>query len=541
MKRLIFLFVFMSVLADLFAQFDNYKLSNYEPIGRNLMTNRDIMAYKHTFGDKIYRTLFDTINNTALVYVPVGKESALRQWRDICVSCFDLDTQKVKWSKTLNPNRQKIQKAGRNLLMYNGNRLYILDSQTGEEKIDVGRKVQVAMYHSMEDWCICYNIRRGEKRIKAKDFRCFDMNTGEVLWHRDLDLTYETEVSFNLDDSIFLFVGNGIHSVNKTDGTGWDLAMKTHRFYYHPIGVFSEIVDIANVHSRILRDSTSLLMAGAEQIVKFDLQGNVIWSTDLPSEKTSHSLVCCDDERVLLVNQGYTTTDYGLVTYGRPFIAAFDWNTGNMLYLHERQMYADYAFDAQNNKEALFVLFADKKGHYSIEKYQIASGSLLAKVEFAPTNSTASGDMIEFLQYSYYMNVDSTLLTLHDADSLGVFVACENGVLHYDEKLSKSELIPYRDLYYFIRQYGDLRYFRHEGQIVVVDESDQEVANLKSDNVYFTESDIYSIKDNYLYVINPEQLKYDKEIKTKTDFPESSAIPSEEYDEEKVKSNPIEQ
>ena len=58
---------------------------------------------------------------------------------------------------------------------------------------------------------------------------------------------------------------------------------------------------------------------------------------------------------------------------------------------------------------------------------------------------------------------------------------------------------------------------------------------------YFTESDIYSIKDNYLYVINPEQLKYDKEIKTKTDFPESSAIPLEEYDEEKVKSNPIEQ
>ena len=541
MKRLVFLFVCVLPFANIFAQFNNYRLDNYEPVGRNLMTNRDIMAYKHTFGDEIYRTLFDTINNTALVAVPIGKTSALKQWRDVYVSCFDLDTHKVRWSKTLNPNRQKIQKAGRNMLMYDGNRLYILDSQTGEKKIDVGRKVQVAMYHSKEDWCMCYNIRRGEKRIKAKDFRCFDMNTGEVLWHRDLDLTYETEASFNLDDSIFLFVGNGVHSVNKTDGTGWDLAMKTHRYYYHPIGVFSEIVDIANVHSRILRDSTALLMAGAEQIVKFDSQGNVIWSTDLPSDKTSHSLVCCDDDRVLLVNQGYTTTDYGLVTYGRPFIAAFDWNTGDMLYLHERKMYADYAFDAQNNKDALYVLFADKKGHYSIEKYQIASGSLLAKVEFAPTNSTASGDMIEFLQYSYYMNVDSTLLTLRDADSLGVFVACENGVLHYDEKLSKSELIPYRELYYFIRQYGDLRYFRHEGQIVVVDESDQEVASLKLDNVYSTESEIYSIKDKYLYVINPEQLKYDKEIKTKTDFPESSTAPMEEYDEEKTQSNPIEQ
>lgn len=528
MKRVLVLLLCMLAFANLFAQFGNYRPNNYEAVGRNLMTNRDIMAYKQDFGAEIQRTLFDTINNMALVTVPSGTYSALRQWIDMKVSCFDLDSQEVKWSKVLNPNRQSIHKVGRNLIMYDKDKLCILDPKTGQEKVDVGRKVEIAMFNSKEDWCMCYNLRRGQKRIKAKKFRCFDMNTGEELWQRDLDLTYKTEISIRLDDSIYLFVGNGIHAVNRKDGTGWDLNMKTNRFYYHPVGALSEVVDIADVYSRIIRDSTALLMAGSEQIVKFNPQGNVIWSADLPSDKTSRSLVCCDDDRVLLVNQGYASTDYGLVTYGRPFIAAFDWNTGEMFYLYERKMYADYILSAENKKDALFVLFADKEGHQSIEKYQIASGALLNKKEFAPANLEASGQLTGFLKYSYYMKVDSAFVELGDVDSLGVFVAAKNGVLHYDEKLTKSELIPYQDLYYLIREHDGLRCFRHGGQIVVVDETNKEVANLKLEDVYFTQSEIYSVKDKYLYVINPEQLNYEREEVTNEAIPESTIVPEDE-------------
>ena len=55
-------------------------------------------------------------------------------------------------------------------------------------------------------------------------------------------------------------------------------------------------------------------------------------------------------------------------------------------------------------------------------------------------------------------------------------------------------------------KYANLRFYGHGRETVVVDEENREVATLDFPEVYCTESRMYSIKNNSLYVIDLEQL-----------------------------------
>ena len=69
-----------------------------------------------------------------------------------------------------------------------------------------------------------------------------------------------------------------------------------------------------------------------------------------------------------------------------------------------------------------------------------------------------------------------------------------------------QSFISFDDLFVYKGKYGDLRFYSHGKETVVVDGEDREVATLDFPDVFCTESQIYSIKDKSLYVINKEQL-----------------------------------
>lgn len=139
------------------------------------------------------------------------------------------------------------------------------------------------------------------------------------------------------------------------------------------------------------------------------------------------------------------------------------------------------------------------------------TGDLMDKRDLSSAIYEAAGDAVglvgSFVGSLAYTRSDTTWVSLHESDTTGIFIACDKGVLHLDGNLVKVGYQPYEDLYMLNCELDGLRYFSKGGQITVVDASGHEVATLNFHDLYCTESEIYSIKDKTLYVINREQLR----------------------------------
>lgn len=495
---------------------------SYEVVGRNMLTNRDIVAYKETFEDVIYHAGFDSLTNTALLTLwdPEQKPMTRKNLYRRTMVLYDLENHTANWRKTINLREGSLSKHGEYVFYREGKDYSLLDLQTGSPLFILGRRVRPFVVNSEEGWLVCATDRsKWAFRRGTRDFRMVDLKTNEVRWIRpDLNSTEEMYYIRNLDDSTLLFEGNGLHTININDGSGWDAHLDTRRSYY--AGGYTYYP--AKVVSSPAFDTNAIYIADAEYLRCFDYDGNMVWETGLPSLKTSHSLVAYDKNRVLLVNQGYAecypSPYHALpVAYGKPFIAGFMRKTGKLCYIHERDRHTDVIDDVEWVGNAVYLIvsghrfFSGRRNSQTIEKYDVMTGDLMDKRDLSSAIYEAAGDAVglvgSFVGSLAYTRSDTTWVSLHESDTTGIFIACDKGVLHLNGNLVKVGYQPYEDLYMLNCELDGLRYFSKGGQIIVVDASGHEVATLNFHDLYCTESEIYSIKDKTLYVINREQLR----------------------------------
>ena len=92
--------VFAFILS-LRAQVHIQEMSNYEPVGRNLLNQREIIAFKETFDVTIQRADFDSVTNTVLLTLI---DEAVRDEKIVDSGIrhavfFDLEHNELKWRK----------------------------------------------------------------------------------------------------------------------------------------------------------------------------------------------------------------------------------------------------------------------------------------------------------------------------------------------------------------------------------------------------------------------------------------------------------
>ncbi len=351
----------------------------------------------------------------------------------------------------------------------------------------------------------------GMKGLGSRRNLCrIDLKSKSHVWERDVKSAQEFEMATKLDDSTMLFVGNGLYSVDVNNGEGWRLETNMQEMSNENYGLYS-LVSSVRVCSNPFVDGSDIYIAGIKRLIKTDRNGKELWHARLPEQKTSFSRLFATKDYLLMVNMGFAPHSYSfyytyLGKWGKPFLAAYDKKTGKNVYLHERKKYADFIKDVEfRDDDALFLLFADRKGHQSVEKYQANTGALVSRKEVPPVVIQSSGSMNAFVDSDVCVKKDNKFVHLVEMDTVGVYVVCDNGVLHLDGDLKGTDFISFNDLFVYNGNYGDLRFYAHGKETVVVDGEDREVATLNFPDVFCTESQIYSIKDKSLYVINKEQ------------------------------------
>jgi hypothetical protein len=363
-------------------------------------------------------------------------------------------------------------------------------------------------FNTEEGWMICMT---GTKGLGSRRNLCrIDLKSKSKIWERDVKSAQEFEMSTKLNDSTLLFVGNGLYSVDINNGEGWRLETNMQEISNENYGLYS-LVSSVRVCSNPFVDGSDIYIAGIKRLIKTDRNGKELWHARLPEQKTSLSRLFATKEYLLMVNMGFAPHSYSfyytyLGKWGKPFLAAYDKKTGKNVYMHERKKYVDFIKDVEFRDDALFLLFADKEGHQSVERYQANTGALMGRKEVAPVVIQSSGSMNAFVGSDVCVKKDNKFVHLVEMDTVGVYVVCDNGVLHLDGGLKSTDFISFNDLFVYNGKYGDLRFYSHGKETVVVDGEDREVATLDFPDVFCTESQIYSIKDKSLYVINKEQL-----------------------------------
>lgn len=502
--------VFAFILS-LRAQVHIQEMSNYEPVGRNLLNQREVIAFKETFDVAIQRADFDSVTNTVLLTLKdeVEKDEKIVD-SGICHAVFfDLEHNELKWRKKYYRNEELYIKRGPIVFKVKANDFFLVEAETGEEQFKIGTGMWPVYFNTEEGWMICMT---GTKGLGSRRNLCrIDLKSKSKIWERDVKSAQEFEMSTKLNDSTLLFVGNGLYSVDINNGEGWRLETNMQEISNENYGLYS-LVSSVRVCSNPFVDGSDIYIAGIKRLIKTDRNGKELWHARLPEQKTSLSRLFATKEYLLMVNMGFAPHSYSfyytyLGKWGKPFLAAYDKKTGKNVYMHERKKYVDFIKDVEfRDDDALFLLFADKEGHQSVEKYQANTGALMGRKEVAPVVIQSSGSMNAFVGSDVCVKKDNKFVHLVEMDTVGVYVVCDNGVLHLDGGLKSTDFISFNDLFVYNGKYGDLRFYSHGKETVVVDGEDREVATLDFPDVFCTESQIYSIKDKSLYVINKEQL-----------------------------------
>ena len=502
--------VFAFILS-LRAQVHIQEMSNYEPVGRNLLNQREVIAFKETFDVTIQRADFDSVTNTVLLTLKdeVEKDEKIVD-SGICHAVFfDLEHNELKWRKKYYRNEELYIKRGPMVFKVKENDFFLVEAETGEEQFKIGTGMWPVYFNTEEGWMICMT---GTKGLGSRRNLCrIDLKSKSKIWERDVKSAQEFEMSTKLNDSTLLFVGNGLYSVDINNGEGWRLETNMQEISNENYGLYS-LVSSVRVCSNPFVDGSDIYIAGIKRLIKTDRNGKELWHARLPEQKTSISRLFATEDYLLMVNMGFAPHSYSfyytyLGKWGKPFLAAYDKKTGKNVYMHERKKYVDYIKDVEfRDDDALFLLFADKEGHQSVERYQANTGALMGRKEVAPVVIQSSGSMNAFVGSDVCVKKDNKFVHLVEMDTVGVYVVCDNGVLHLDGGLKSTDFISFNDLFVYNGKYGDLRFYSHGKETVVVDGEDREVATLDFPDVFCTESQIYSIKDKSLYVINKEQL-----------------------------------
>ncbi len=154
--------VFAFILS-LRAQVHIQEMSNYEPVGRNLLNQREIIAFKETFDVTIQRADFDSVTNTVLLTLI---DEAVRDEKVVDSGIrhavfFDLEHNELKWRKKYYRNEEIYIKRGPMVFKVKGDDFFLADAETGEEQFKIGTGMWPGYFNTEECCRICMTGMNG--------------------------------------------------------------------------------------------------------------------------------------------------------------------------------------------------------------------------------------------------------------------------------------------------------------------------------------------------------------------------------------------
>jgi len=441
--NLVCLFLLLSSTTA-FSQKSVFRVLNDEKVlGKSLIDSSDIKGKEFIFHDRIHEFFMDA--TTDLLTVQLRGLSENGKWLDDTGTILQYDTknEKVLWSKKMAYKMSKLHQED-NLMIYTvGNKSYGLDVNTGDNLWEV--KNVICFIDPMNN--IGFGYKNKALKGRADELEGIDLYNGNIIWKMKLNREYGWNDVFYLNDSTVMVVAAGLHAINMNTGNGWDYHAVTGAEDYTKAAIASAIGIgvglltgtfviftghdiISDLVSNALVDDAFIYFASKEQLVKIDKHsGNIVWEYLFPKDMGSKSSLLLNDSVIYMINTGMGFIGNRQVSIGKPFIAAFERETGKQKYFVFMNTKNDPVLSFQFLNDDVYLVHKNR-----IVKYNQETGEITEKVfprkDFGELKHFA-GDQT----FITNQNGDLLSLTVFDSTNIHIFTN-QNKILSLDNQLN---------------------------------------------------------------------------------------------------------
>jgi hypothetical protein len=453
-------------------------------IGKNELTQQEIIANEIVFPTRIHATYFDTVSHA--VNVQLRGLSKSGKWLNNTgeVLMYDLSEHKKKWSNKINYQYFGIKQQNDIIIKQQSNKSFLLNNQNGKQTHTFNNQF----------WIIepTHKVGLGYKLNALSEvnntLQGIDLLSGNVLWEREVNREFGWNNFLYLNDSTILIAAAGLHAIHINNGTGWDYHTVTGELDYTEsavvntagiaLGLLTGTFVFSNSHklvsdlvSNVLVDSHSIYFASSEKIVCINKSGQVDWFFTFPKNHASKSKIFTKDSVVYIINYGYAHKGNKPIKYGKAFIAAYEKRTGKQLFMKTVGSNTFIINDALTKSDTLYLI-----AHNSISKFSLHDGSKIVEKVF---NTDSTGTLRFFLGDMLYTQTENTYVNLVRSDSTMQYVyTLNNEVLVLNNDLQPYKRIDVSELYMLYLTVDNYRFLANGNKSVVLDDDDAIIARL---------------------------------------------------------------
>ncbi len=511
MRKLIILTLLLSSTLS-FGKSRNFQITkNEKVIGQNLIDSTEIRGIEYTFPERIHKTYLDTISG--LLTVKTRGLTKNRKWlrNSGYILQYDLNNESLLWSKKIAYQTSDLLQFGNTMILSSLNKSNCLDIRTGEKTWKVKNNIYYA--DPIEKIGIGYRLQSLDGY--SNKLEGINLENGEIIWKRKLDQDYGWNDVFYTNDSTLIVVASGLHAININNGKGWDYDTETGKKDYtgtiagNALGVVAGLLTgtfmmslgndlVSNVVSNTLIDSSSIYLASREQLARVDKQtGEVIWKHTFPKKIASKSKILMREDLVFMVNMGYASMGNRQLYFGKPFIAAFDRETGKQQFQTLIDVKKDPIFDFKLTQDVIYLVFKNR-----IEKYSMETGSLITKKDFPQKDY---GDLECFIgKQVFFTNEKQELESLPKSDVSKLFVfTSQKEILKIDDQLNITDTITSEDISICYIGTENYKFITKDEQTLIINNNGDKIAEIESTkSAVLKGKTLYYKKDNKLIAID---------------------------------------
>lgn len=503
MKKIIIGFLLLiSSLA--FGQKKLQVLHNKKVVGKSLIDSTEIIGVEYIFPERIHRTFLDT--TSGYLTVQTRRLSKNGKWlkNNGNIIQYDLNKKSLLWNKKIAYQVNSLQQFSNTMIFTVANKSSCLDISTGNETWQV--KNHIYYVDPIDNIGIGYRFKNSTGY--TNELEGINLKNGKVIWKRDLNREFGWNDIFYTNDSTMIIVAAGLHSININNGKGWDYNTVTGKKDYtgtvakNAVGIAAGLLTgtfvtstghnlVRDVVSNSLVDSSFIYLASKEQLSKIDKEtGNIAWKYPLPNGLSSKSSIFMNDSLVFMVNKGYAFMGQRQLNFGKPFIAAFDRETGKQKYLAIINVNKDPILGFKLLNDEMYLVFKNR-----IEKYSTETGNQILEKEFLDENY---GDLKYFVGDQVFVaNENDDLVSLPQSDTSKLFVFTNKGkTLSVDTQLNVTNTIEYENLSISYLQTADYKFIANDNQSLIINAKGKRVAEIEATtNAFLIGETLYDKRD----------------------------------------------
>jgi hypothetical protein len=503
-------FVFCSLLNAQMS--DNDIKKSTEVIGKNLKTNKEIIAKIYTFPYHITKFSVDTadfginmrfqkISKNKKYYVKKGQYGRLNTQEDN----FD-------WTKNASSINGNIEQRNGSFYYYDEQSTIFINQKTGIENWETKNDI----YYTNNNYGICMGYKRSSLAV-SNTLNGLNVSNGKKQWTREIPREYGWNHIYDLKDSTILVVSSGLHRINTYTGKGWSFNTETGDSKINKAAVVTTVGGVAlglltgvfvyntnmsnkiyNIASNVVFDTNFMYFASREHITCVNNNGEIFWRENLGDNFGSKADIFLQDTVLYVINSGLANMNGRSIEYGMPYIAAYGQKSGVKIYesiLGSTKN--DQIIHSKVEKENLILIRPDK-----LERYELKTGKFVNDKKFNPADSV---NLRYFINKNFYELNSKNQYEIIVSDSSLYHIYTEgNEIFHFNknfELVGKTGQNEYSLNYATFNGYKFLT--KGEDKTVVINAKDEIILELDATNrSYFHNGKMAIVKENTVKIID---------------------------------------